>query len=41
MKSSSNECFFVDFPTFINNVDDDVDEAIGFEGEIVFEFRFE
>ena len=26
MKSSSNECFFVDFPTFMNRVDEDVDE---------------
>ena len=41
MKSSSNECFFVDFPTFMNKVDEEVDEAIWFEGDIVFEFKFE
>jgi hypothetical protein len=33
--SSSSECFLVDFPTLENRVEDEVDGAIGDDGEFV------
>ena len=33
--SSSNECFLVDFPTFEKRAEDEVDGAVGDDGEFV------
>ena len=41
IKSSSNECFFVDLPTLAKRVDDDVDEAICGEADMLCELILE